>query len=336
MMSWIPHHHTHTYTCMLAHLQTHTLLTAQPSQSCLMSSLLALSRPAERPPGARRGPWSCPNTPNEGLGKFLALLSLPVYVRGTSATQCADLGVRLAGSRCGCSAVAHSHATTAYPLPPHYPGLPDTRPQLHNWLPFTSSISQGHQQSTSDDAHLCVCGQEGMQRGSSEFCHQHTHTNEKLYHALHTHTHQQAECRKQKPAENPDDSLSRLCKGLTRVCSKSQSTCPNFAAKMICAKQNHTTELGGILRGRTQLYLPVNNFPTSRSRTGAFDFGFMRACFTNPAQAKRNCTWQSQRKKGFSSPSLCINESRKQLRFEAKIDYIQERGSRQVYSMTKC
>lgn len=184
--------------------------------------------------------------------------------------------------------------------------------------------------------HICVCGQEGMQRGSSEFSHQHTHTNEKLYHALHTHTHQQAECRKQKPAENPDDSLSRLCKGLTRVCSKSQSTCPNFAAKMICAKQNHTTELGGILRGRTQLYLPVNNFPTSRSRTGAFDFGFMRACFTNPAQAKRNCTWQSQRKKGFSSPSLCINESRKQLRFEAKIDYIQERGGRQVYSMTKC
>lgn len=37
--------------------------------------------------------------------------------------------------------------------------------------------------------HICVCGQEGMQRGSSEFSHQHTHTNEKLYHALHTHTH---------------------------------------------------------------------------------------------------------------------------------------------------
>lgn len=164
----------------------------------------------------------------------------------------------------------------------------------------------------------------------------HTRMRNCTTHCTHTHTHQQAECRKQKPAENPDDSLSRLCKGLTRVCSKSQSTRPNFAAKMICAKQNHTTELGGILRGRTQLYLPVNNFPTSRSRTGAFDFGFMRACFTNPAQAKRNCTWQSQRKKGFSSPSLGINESRKQLRFEAKIDYIQERGSRQVYSMTKC
>lgn len=298
-MSWIPHHHTHTYTCMLAHLQTHTLLTVQPSQSCLMSSLLALSRPAERPPGARRGPWSCPNTPNEGLGKFLALLSLPVYVRGTSATQCADLGVRLAGSRCGCSAAAHSHATMAYPLPPHYPGLPDTRPQLHNWLPFTSSISQGHQQSTSDDAHLCVWAGRYAARLLWIIPPAHTHEWETVPRTARTHTHQQAEYRKQKPAENPDDSLLRLCKGLTRVCSKSQLTRPNFAAKMICAKQNHTTELGGILHGRTQLYLPVNNFPTSRSRTGAFDFGFMRACFTNAAQAKRNCTWQSQRKKGL-------------------------------------
>lgn len=34
-MSWIPHHHTHTYTCMLAHLQTHTLLTAGGTEGAL-------------------------------------------------------------------------------------------------------------------------------------------------------------------------------------------------------------------------------------------------------------------------------------------------------------
>lgn len=223
----------HTYTCMLAHLQTHTLLTVQPSQSCLMSSLLALSRPAERPPGARRGPWSCPNTPNEGLGKFLALLSLPVYVRGTSATQCADLGVRLPGSRCGCSAVAHSHATTAYPLPPHYPGLPDSRPQLHNWLPFTSSISQGHQQSTSDDAHLCVWAGRYAARLLWILPPAHTqHEWETVTRTAHTHTHtptsrmQKAKtCRKSRwftfeTVQGINKSLQQITVDTSKFCSK--------------------------------------------------------------------------------------------------------------------
>ena len=90
-----------------------------------------------------------------------------------------------------------------------------------------------------------------------------------------------------------DDQLWSLSKELPQVCSKSQSTLANFRGRMISAKQKHASKLGGVLHGRTQLYLPVNNFPTSHSRTGAFDFSFMRVCFTNAMQAKRNCTWQS-------------------------------------------
>lgn len=45
--------------------------------------------------------------------------------------------------------------------------------------------------------------------------------------------------------------LSSVCKGLTRVCSKSQFL--NFWVKMISAKQSHAPKLGGFLRGRTQL-----------------------------------------------------------------------------------
>lgn len=191
-MSWIPHHHTHTHI----HVHASTLADTHPINCSAFTVLphvfFARSLQASwEAPGARRGPWSCPNTPNEGLGKFLALLSLPVYVRGTSATQCADLGVRLAGSRCGCSAVAHSHATTAYPLPPHYPELPDTRPQLHNWLPFTSSISQGHQQSTSDDAHLCVWAGRYAARLLWILPPAHTHEWETVPRTAHTHTNKQ-------------------------------------------------------------------------------------------------------------------------------------------------
>lgn len=103
------------------------------------------------------------------------------------------------------------------------------------------------------------------------------HMIKQLY--AHSNTQKSCCCHLWRAVLNLDDQLSSVCKGLTRVCSKSQATLPNFRVKMISAKQNHTPKLGGFLRGRTQLYLPVNNFPTSHSRIGAFDFRFYECMF---------------------------------------------------------
>lgn len=79
---------------------------------------------------------------------------------------------------------------------------------------------------------------------------------------------------------NLDDELSSVCKRLTRVCSKSRGDASKCLSKMISAKQNHTRKTGRLSNMVARnFYLPVNNFPTSHSRTGAFDFCFYESMF---------------------------------------------------------
>lgn len=115
------------------HRHTHTLclLIAQCSLLCLISQLFSLCRPAERPLGALWGPYSCPNTPSEGLGKFLALLSL-LSLPGEQVQHSAHTW----------KVVCWGHAMAArwslvvtlpfLSLAPHCPGYPDSQFQLHN------------------------------------------------------------------------------------------------------------------------------------------------------------------------------------------------------------
>lgn len=119
MMSWIPHHHRQT------HIHTHTLGDTHPINCSAFTVLphvfFALS------PGQLRGPWGhggglrVVQTPHMKVwGSFLLFCLCLSMSGGTSVTQCADLGVCLSGSRCGCLAVAHSHATMSplrAPLP---------------------------------------------------------------------------------------------------------------------------------------------------------------------------------------------------------------------------
>ena len=96
-----------------------------------------------------------------------------------------------------------------------------------------------------------------------------------------------------------------------------------WAESKLQAKQNHTLKkLGGRLNGLTQLYLPVNNFPTSSSRTRRFDSSLWEHVLQilhRPKQTDpgRHIEW------GFSKPSFpllaplppiplsrCINEPR--------------------------
>lgn len=75
---------------------------------------------------------------------------------------------------------------------------------------------------------------------------------------------------------------------------------------MISLKQNHTHKnWEAFYTVARNFYLPVNNFPTSHSRIGVFDFTFMGACFSNVTQAKRNC----KEREGVKA-SLCTNELR--------------------------
>lgn len=173
---------------------------------------------------------------------------------------------------------AHSHATI-YPFR-------SPLPQLHNWL-RPSTISQW----------WCTSARLGVQSR--------THRAPNLLfilNSLHIFAHSQAQnnitlfrSTETESCVKLDDQLSCARKGLTRACSESQLL--NFWAKMISLKQNHTHKnWAAFYTVARNFYLPVNNFPTSHSRIGAFDFTFMGACFSNVTQAKRNCKERGEKK----------------------------------------
>lgn len=104
--------HTHTHTSAL----NRALFAALPYSLGRFHSAAQLRGPW----GHSGGLWSCPNSPKSGSGEVPLSFVCDVCAGETSAAQCADLGVRLPGSRCGCSAVPRSHATiypSRSPLP---------------------------------------------------------------------------------------------------------------------------------------------------------------------------------------------------------------------------
>lgn len=131
------------------------LINTQPHCLPLFFAPLWLPRPAEWALEAQSRPWSCPNSQNEGLGKFLALLSPPSQpgeqVQHSALTRfCVDQGHGMAAQQ--------SLPVTLPFLPsePHRHGQQNSQPSCTTGCPFTRSISWGQPQSASDDAHLCV------------------------------------------------------------------------------------------------------------------------------------------------------------------------------------
>lgn len=116
--------------------------------------LVALTLPSSwEAPAVPPGALELSKHPKWGSGEVPYSFVSAISARETSAAQCKILGVRLLGSWYGCSAVPHSHATI-YPFGSPLPRSGQTAsPSCTTGCPFTS---QGHRQSTSDDAHLCV------------------------------------------------------------------------------------------------------------------------------------------------------------------------------------
>lgn len=123
---------------------------------------------------------------------------------------------------------------------PSTPIRPDSQPQLHNWLSFYQPRSPTINQWWCTS----VCAVRIVSTTRTFFFFFFIQEQAALISVLFPSTESES-CVKL------DDQLSSVCKGLTRVCSKSQFQ--NFGVKMISAKQNHAPKLGGFLRGRTQL-----------------------------------------------------------------------------------
>lgn len=186
--------------------------------------------------------------PNEGLGKFLAPLSLPgEQVQHSVQTWCVSAGVMV--WLLGGPSQSRYHF---YPLAPRLPldgaRQPATAAQLAALLPVQSAWVTNNQPVM---MHICVSvcrGRRVLSRSlplsslnkTAMHVPLHTQVYEHASNCMHTKKTCCCSLQKARAVLNLDDQLSSVCKGLTRVCSKSQSTLPNFGVKMISAKQNHT------------------------------------------------------------------------------------------------